>query len=248
MTKIVKKKVKTKKVKKKKEPYFGMKVQDAIVRYNDTDNPSEKNRIYGAEIHKAFDKLAENIINTFKFEYMEVPFTDIKHEVVAFIVMNMHKYDHTKGTKAFSYFSVVAKNYLILNNNANYKKLKTHDRIDVASDIQKRNLMSGLVTKEDDMRDMIGHMIRYFNYKIPTMFKKKRDKDIAYAIVELLIRVDDIENFNKKALYILIREMTGVPTSNITKIMNVMRKHYKKISNEYYKTGTISLDKSKTFF
>ena len=245
---VMKKNKKTKKVKKKREPYFGMAVQDAIVRYNSTDNPSKKNKIYGEEIHKAFDKLAENIINTFKFEYMEVPFTDIKHEVVAFIVMNMHKYDHTKGTKAFSYFSVVAKNYLILNNNANYKKLKTHDRIDGGTDVSKNALLGSLVTKEDDMRDMIEHMINYFNYKIPTMFKKRRDKDIAYAIVELLIRVDDIENFNKKALYILIREMTGVPTSNITKIMNVMRKHYKKISNEYFRTGTISLDKSKTFF
>jgi hypothetical protein len=251
MTKIVKKKnkiTKVKKVKKKKEPYFGIKVQEAIVRYNDTDDVSVKNKIYGQEIHKAFDKLAENIINTFKFEYMEVPFNDIKHEVVAFIVMNMHKYDHTKGTKAFSYFSVVAKNYLILNNNANYKKLKTHDRIDVSPDISKNKFLAGLTTKEDDMRDMISHMIKYFNHKIPTMFKKKRDKDIAYAIVELLIRVDDIENFNKKALYILIREMTGVPTSNITKIMNVMRKHYRKISNEYFRSGTISLGDSKNFF
>ena len=45
------------------------------------------------------------------------------------MVMNMHKYDHTKGSKAFSYFSVVAKNYLILHNNNNYKKLKTHSEI-----------------------------------------------------------------------------------------------------------------------
>ena len=178
---------------------------------------------------------------------MEVPFTDIKHEVVAFIVMNMHKYDHTKGTKAFSYFSVVAKNYLILNNNANYKKLKTHDRIDVASDIQKRNLMSGLVTKEDDMRDMIGHMIRYFNYKIPTMFKKKRDKDIAYAIVELLIRVDDIENFNKKALYILIREMTGSKTQHITRIVNVMKKFNVNLMREFQETGQLDTANTGSF-
>ena len=43
----------------------------------------------------------------------------------------MHKFDETKGSKAFSYFSVVAKNYLILNNNANYKKMKIHDDIDI---------------------------------------------------------------------------------------------------------------------
>ena len=46
------------------------------------------------------------------------------------MVMNMHKYDHTKGSKAFSYFSIVAKNYLILHNNNNYKKYKLTDEMD----------------------------------------------------------------------------------------------------------------------
>ena len=100
-----------KKKKAKKKLYFGLDVQDAIVRYNDTDNHVLKNKIYGEEIHKAFDKLCENIINTFKFTYFDYSFIDIKQETVSFLVMNMHKYDHTKGSKAFSYFSVVAKNY-----------------------------------------------------------------------------------------------------------------------------------------
>ena len=120
--------------KSKKKLYFGQEVQDAIVRYNALDGQKEstkRNKIYGEEIHKAFDKLAENIINTFKFTYFDYGFTDIKNEVVAFMVINMHKYDHTKGSKAFSYFSVVAKNYLILHNNNNYKKLKSHNGIEV---------------------------------------------------------------------------------------------------------------------
>ena len=116
--------------KSKKKLYFGPEVLDALVRYNtNPDNFPLRNKIYQEEIHKAFDKLAENIINTFKFTYFDVPFKDVKHEVVAFMVMNIHKYDHTKGSKAFSYFSVVAKNYLILHNNNNYKKLKIHDDI-----------------------------------------------------------------------------------------------------------------------
>ena len=55
----------------KKKLYFGMEVQDAIVRYNTSDNDSERNKIYQEEIHKAFDKLCENIINSFKFTYFE---------------------------------------------------------------------------------------------------------------------------------------------------------------------------------
>ena len=109
------------KKKAKRKVYFGQEVQDAIIEYNSSKNNSDRNTIYQTRIHKAFDKLAENIINTFKFTYFDMPFEDVKHEVVAFMVMNIHKYDHTKGSKAFSYFSVVAKNYLILHNNNNYK-------------------------------------------------------------------------------------------------------------------------------
>ena len=99
--------------------YFDQDVQDAIVQYNESTDDIFRNRIYKDEIHYAFDKLAENIINTFKFTYFDDGFDDVKHEVVAFMVMNIHKYDHTKGSKAFSYFSIVAKNYLILHNNNN---------------------------------------------------------------------------------------------------------------------------------
>jgi len=123
LTKAGKPRKKPGRPKSKKKLYFGPEVQDAIVRYNtNPDNHALRNKIYQEEIHKAFDKLCENIINTFKFTYFDDVYEDVKNETVSFLVLNIHKYDHTKGSKAFSYFSVVAKNYLILHNNANYKR------------------------------------------------------------------------------------------------------------------------------
>jgi hypothetical protein len=222
----------------KKKLYFGPEVQDAIIRYNQSEKPSERNKIYGEEIHKAFDKLAENIINTFKFTYFDDGFEDVKHEVVAFLVMNMHKWDHTKGSKAFSYFSIVAKNYLILHNNNNYKKYKSHDAITALD--KSRNLTEQHI----DYDDFLIELCRYFEEKIPTLFKRKKDLDIAYAILELMERRHEIENFNKKALYILIREMTNVETTSITKVANVLKKHYKVVANRYYKSGMVNPPKS----
>ena len=230
--------------KSKKKLYFGPEVQDAIIRYNtNPDNHSLRNKIYQEEIHKAFDKLAENIINTFKFTYFDMPFVDVKHEVVTFMVINMHKYDHTKGSKAFSYFSVVAKNYLILHNNNNYKKLKSHAEMSVLDTERKNDNFN-----KNDIKQFTHELIEYFEYNLPSIFKKQRDLNVAYSILELMKKIDDIENFNKKSLYILIREMTDVNTSHITSVVNVLKKHYKKIFNEYYKTGNILIDKNKPFF
>ena len=233
------------KKKAKRKVYFGKEVQDAIIRYNALDNvtqQAERNKIYGGEIHKAFDKLAENIINTFKFTYFDYGFEDIKHETVAFMVMNIHKYDHTKGSKAFSYFSVVAKNYLILHNNNNYKKLKSHDKMEVLD--KEKNMH----TAEYDFKSFTTEMVDYFDSNLNSIFKKDRDLRIGYAIVDLIKQRDEIENFNKKAIYILIREMTDVETAHITSVVNVLKKHYKKLINLYHKKGTIIIDTSGSKF
>ena len=229
--------------KKKRKVYFGQEVQDAVVEYNSSDSSSERNQIYGTRIHAAFDKLAENIINTFKFTYFDDPFKDVKHEVVAFMVMNMHKYDHTKGSKAFSYFSVVAKNYLILHNNNNYKKLKTHDKIDVLDRHRSKD-----ANYESDFVTLTNEITEYFDNNMNNIFKKPRDLKIGYAIIDLMKQRDDIENFNKKALYILIREMTDVETAHITSVVNTLKKHYKKLLNTFNKKGTIIYNHSGSFF
>ena len=228
----------------KKKLYFGQEVQDAIIRYNSLDankDSGKRNKIYQEEIHAAFDKLCENIINTFKFTYFDDPYEDVKQEVVSFLVMNIHKYDHTKGSKAFSYFSVVAKNYLILHNNANYKKYCTHTSADVL------NYKSIATSKVDYYNEFTDQMIEYFEDSIPTLFKSKRDISVAYAIIELMKQRDDIENFNKKALYVLIREMTNIDTSYITKVVNVFKKQYKDLIGDFDQYGMINKNKNKFF-
>jgi len=224
-----------KKRKKKSKIYFGTPVHDAIIRYNHSDIPSERNTIYTEEIHKAFLKLAENIINTFKFSYFSYGFRDLQEEVVSNLVINMHKFDETKGSKAFSYFSVVAKNYLILNNNANYKKMKIHDDIDVLYDQgnEDENI------KKNPSNDVFKKTIDYFDENIERLFPKNQDREIAESILYLCKNKDSIDNFNKKAIYIMIREMTDVKTSKITQITNTFRKIYPKIQEEVLTRGHI---------
>jgi hypothetical protein len=219
--------------KKTKNYYWTDDTEQAIIKYNSGDlDETQKNKLYNDEIEYPFNKLAENIINTFKFTYFDDVFKDVQHEVVVFLVMNMHKYDHTKGSKAFSYFSVVAKNYLILNNNANYKKYKTHDSIDVA-----RALQSTPVNEDPEI--IVKEAIRYFEDKTPEIFSKHRDRVISYAIVDLMKSRDRIEDFNKKALYILLREMTDVETSHITKVLNVLKKHMRTLQNNFHTRGSV---------
>ena len=69
--------------------YFGTPAQDAIIAYNKCKNVKERNKIYNAGIKYPFEKLAENVLNTFKFTYFDVPKSDVKKEVVS-AILNLH--------------------------------------------------------------------------------------------------------------------------------------------------------------
>jgi len=224
--------------KKKSKNYFTQETENAIVEYNTETNQFKRNLIYETRIHKAFDKLAENIINTFKFSYFDMPFNDIKHEVVSFLVIVIDKYKQDKG-KAFSYFSIVAKNYLILNNNSNYKKLKTHHSLDVVDIERDYNLETTHVFKSHDDKEFLKMLVCYLEDKIYFIFSNKKDLLIANCILELCLNIDNIESFNKKAIYVTLREMTGAKTQQITKVLNKMRQQYNKAIKEFKKQGEI---------
>ena len=224
-----------KKRKKKSKIYFGTPVHDAIIKYNHSDDIKFRHKIYTEEIHTAFLKLAENIINTYKFMYFDYPFRDLQEEVVSNLVINMLKFDETKGSKAFSYFSVVAKNYLILNNNANYKKLKIHDNIET---LYEHGIDDAEIEKSPSI-DVFKKTLTYFENNLEELFPKQQDKNVAESILYLCRNKDNIDNFNKKALYIMIREMTDVKTSKITQISNVFRKIYPKIQQQVISKGYI---------
>ena len=111
--------------KRTKKQYFTSDVDLAIQEYLASSNQEERNHIFKHRIYYAFYKLAENLIHTFKFYYTEVDdLEDLKHEVVCFFLEKLDYFKPEKGSKAFSYFSIVGKNYLILYNNNNYKKKK----------------------------------------------------------------------------------------------------------------------------
>lgn len=226
--------------------YFTQKTEDAIIRYNNEERAVMRNRIYNDHIKDAFEKLAENMIHTFKFYYFDVPSEEVKNEVVSFLVMNMHKFTEGKG-KAFSYFSIVAKNYLILHNNNNYKKMKTHDQIDVID--WDRSVKTEMDKKgvDESYGEFVKQMLEYWDNNLSVIFKRQKDIRVADSVIHIFRIKGNIENFNKKALYILIREMTQSNTQHITRVINVMKKYQDGIYKEFQVNGFINTKTTGSF-
>jgi len=221
-----------------KKQYFTIVTENAIVAYNNESDEHERNKLYRNHIHQPFDKLVENIYHTFKFSYFDIPYEDIKCEVIAFLNEKIHKYKAGKG-KAFSYFSIIAKNYLIIQNNQNYAKLKS--RVDVNEIDDSRDLDREVSTSDQQgqLRDFTNLWCEWYDVNLSSIFTTSRDIIVADAILELFRMRDNIEDFNKKALYILIRERTGLRTQNITKVINIMKRDFEKMYVVYHQRGRV---------
>jgi len=226
--------------KRKNKRYFTKITEIAINAYNSCDDQKLKNKIYNRFIHYPFDKLSENVIHTYKTYYFDVPYEDVKANVVAFLNEKIHKFNGANG-RAFSYFTVVARNYLFNENNANYARMKSRD--DLTKVDSSRNIVNEVVSQQmqESKSDFIDHYTQYIDYHLDDLFVKDRDKAIADSINELFKNRNDLYSYNKKALYILIRERTGVHTQYITKVVGKLKLIYAELYTEYNKTGHITV-------
>jgi hypothetical protein len=224
---------------KKSIDYFTLDTQQAILDYRVETSQAKRNKIFNEKIYYAFYKLAENIIHTFKFYYTEVDnINELKHEVIAFLLEKLHLYNQDKG-KAYSYFGTIAKRYLIVYNNNNYKRLKGKAPVEEV-DNDKTITNELLLTQPQYFEEttFIDLFIKKVDEDLLELFPKAQEARVGDAILELFKRRENIDIFNKKALFIYIKEITDAPTPVITKVIKVLKEIYKEMLNTYLERGT----------
>ena len=229
--------------KKKSNNYFTVITQAAIVAYNQTDREVLREKIYRRFIFPAFMKLTENLINKMKPDYIDSTFLDLQTDMVTYLTERLNKFNSNNG-KAYSYYTRTGWNYLIAENQKGYKKLKNKtDEINLDED---RNIMSEL--HNDEMRENIRYfMDEYVDYcyrNLNYLFSNTTDIHVADCILHFFEERINIEDFNKKALYILIRERAGLnpsQTGNLTRVMKVLRNIYEEKFSEYKNLSLIHI-------
>jgi|TARA_A100000171_G_C2105372_1_gene132016 hypothetical protein len=224
---------------KKSKNYFTKETENWIVKYNNTKDPEIRSDIYEKHIHYPFFKLTQNIIHTFKFYHTEVENLEhLQHEIITFLLSKMHLFDPTRGAKAYSYFGTIVKRWLILYNTKNYKKKIKKVPIDIlTSDNSTHTYKPGDESVKSDLDKYVDIFVDHVSENIFELFPKKNDAQIADAILELFRKRETLEVFNKKALYIYIREIVDVKTPKITKIADKLHDIFKQQYIFYLENG-----------
>jgi hypothetical protein len=234
----------------KSKNYFTKDTENAIVRYNNECDFEIRSNIYRDEIHYAFFKLTENIIHTFKFYYTEVDQIEhLQHEVITFLLSKIHLFNPENGAKAYSYFGTITKNWLIVYNTKNYQKRIQTAPVDELFKDDNYSYNIGEEKEKDRLSIFIDTYIMYVEDRFDIFFPKGNDAQVADAILELFRKRENLEIFNKKALYIYIREIMAtngleVKTPKITKIATKLYSLFKENYIFYLETGYIDFERS----
>ena len=213
---------------KNSKKYFTKVHENAIIKYNDPNTSHrEKDELYMSLIKPALDQMVDKIVFTYKFTTL--PNIDIlRQECKVWLVTVLDKFNPDKGSKAFSYFSVITKNWFIQKVKKNKKQNQREIEIqEISKELELRHI--SVENEYDDDREkeeFWAHLWTEINHW-DTDKLKENEKKVLEAIKILLESPEDIEIFNKKAIYLYMREITGLNTKQIVNSLNKMRKRYR---------------------
>jgi hypothetical protein len=218
----------------KKKRYFTKDTEAAVVKYANTTDQNVKQDLYIVHIQPAFNELIEKIVFTYKFSHL-ADLDSLKDECKLYLVSILSNFDPNKGSKAFSYFTIVTKNWFSYKCKKQAKKRCIEIEInDLPYDLQNEKT----VTYNPYLKDREDAEFWYLLLSSISEWKKYyrgNDLKIICAIEELLAQKEEIEIFNKKAIYLYIREITGLNTKQITNGLKKIRKKYYEFRTEWQK-------------
>ena len=219
--------------KRSKRLYFTQIHEDAIVRYSNTEDIKIRTELYVDFIQPAFNEMVDKIIFTYKFTNLP-NIVQLRDECKIWLTMILDKYDPNKGSKAFSYFSVITKNWFIHKVKKNAKQSKREvDFEDIPADLETKYLV--VYDKYESKREQEEfwlHLWREID-SWDTDKLKPNDQKVLEAVRILLNNSQDIEIFNKKAIYLYMREITGLNTKQIVNSLNKMRAKYRDFKGKW---------------
>ena len=213
--------------------YFTQEHEDAILKYCTTEDRMEKERLYENLIQPAFNQMVDKIV--FSYKFTSLPNIDeLRMECKVWLTTILDKYDPNRGSKAFSYFSVITKNWFIHKVKRNTKRLQREVPYEEAELELETNFVDpgNQYYKERVAREFWENLWEEINsWEID--FEKETERKVYEAVKIVLSSVDEIEIFNKKAVYLYLRELTGMNTKQIVTHLNKMRSRYREFKTDW---------------
>jgi len=207
--------------------YFTEVHEQAIIAYVASDCVRERTELYNQYLGPVFDEMVDKIVFTYKFTTLS-NIDQLRDECKIWLITILDKYDPNKGSKAFSYFSVITKNWFIHKVKKQSKKTRTEiEYIDLPKDLELKYISTtNPYAKNREHEEFFNFLKSEIDSWEHDKMKENEEK-VLNAIRMLFDSANDIEIFNKKAIYLYLREITGLNTKQVVNNLNKMRIRYR---------------------
>jgi len=226
---------KSKKNKKKKSNYyFTAETQMKIVEYQKADRKIVKDRLYENHIQPAFKELVHNLVSVYGFKSTNEDIYHLKSDCVTFLFETIKKWNPDNGTKAFSYFNVVAKNWLTIHSRRLLKNSQRSVSFECPEEftfIERSRLADIEIddsAEEQERKENQPKIMKGIISHIKCNLKDERDIRCIDAISQVFSNIDNLDYLNKRAVFVYLREISGLNSGELSSSLSTIRKHFKK--------------------
>ena len=214
--------------------YWGEIQESAIIEFNTDSNTHTKHKVYNEVILPAFLKLIENIYYTYNFNKILFDYQQTQHEAMAHLYEKLSRFDPTSGAKSFSYFGTIVKNWMIQQSNAAKKQVFVdNENADTVVFDKSMETYQDNEKMEDDYA-FIGGLTQHFDSLMVQETLNKDDIAVLEIINDILKNYHKFNIYNKKQLYVYVREATDLPSRKITKSIKKIKQTYMVLKDDYF--------------
>jgi len=228
----------------------------AIIKFNDLpyNEYFKKERLFENEIYEPFIFIARGLIVKYKYyeSIDDMTIDQLINQVVSFMYSKLNKFRAGAG-KAFSYFSVVAKNYLTQMSYDNQKKRQKNIMyMDELKNTERKNSFiyndnfknyNKFISKEKFYKEIIVEFEKELNIELQqsVILVNDREKNITKYVLNMLYNSNQLDFINKKFMFYYIQDNSNESRYYIYKTLDKLQPIYNKIKDvvmkKYYYLG-----------
>jgi hypothetical protein len=224
----------------KVEPYFGQNEEDAVVKYLESNDLEERNLIYNTWLREPLNKMVESIIRKYGLYRKNETFEDLHADTLSFLITKAHKFEQSRGKKAYSYYGTICKHYLLGNLIKDEKTIKTTLSYDeIVGDLENRQDMTYVIEEDtSSMDDLIVNLVNGIKTELSNEGNQKKrvnenERKVGVALIELLENWETAfdtmsggSKYNKNSVLETLRNYTNLSTKDIRVSMRRFKQLY----------------------
>ena len=192
-----------------------------------------RNKIFVEKIKPAFETMINYHFSRLP-DYMSKN-EELKQDALTDLFEKIDKFNETKHDRGFPYFNIIARNFFIQEKKRQDRERLTSENVYSLSDLaaSEEPLVDDIETEiqeQEFFEELKKNLVEWKDF-----FKKDQEKKFVDALCVIFDNADNLEYHNKKAVYVYLRELTGMNSKQIAANISKIKKKFDSFKKKWHR-------------